>query len=343
MTHAFLRLALLAAVLGTLPLGCRHAPEDRPTHDDDRDGVLNAEDACPSARGPAKTRGCPAKDTDGDGVDDSVDKCPRRAGPTHREGCPMRDVDEDSVEDAKDACPRVPGVLERQGCPIEDQDRDGLEGTADKCPEEAGPAALEGCPAKDADGDDVPDADDACPEEEGFASLRGCPERDGDGDSLADHRDNCPRQPGSPDNQGCAPQPRQLVIIQPDRLQLLERILFDPNTATLQKRSLPVLDNVARVLLAHPELERVIVESHTDNRGDPNANRALTQARADAVLAYLLEQGVPPERLVARGLGSDRPIESNETSQGREANRRVELLLPPPPGMAPRGTRSPVR
>ncbi|MCP3137239.1 OmpA family protein [Pyxidicoccus xibeiensis] len=343
MTHAFLRLALLAAVLGTLPLGCRHAPENRPTHDDDRDGVLNADDACPDARGPADTRGCPPKDTDGDGVDDSADACPRRAGPTHRAGCPARDVDDDSVEDASDDCPRVAGVLERKGCPVQDLDRDGVEGAADKCPEEAGPAAREGCPEKDADSDGVPDAVDACPQEEGFASLRGCPERDRDGDSVADHRDNCPRERGIPDNQGCAPQPRQLVIIRHDRLELLDRIAFDVGTATLQKRSLPLLDNVARVLLAHPELDRVTVASHTDNRGDPNANRTLTQSRADVVREYLLGQGVPPERLEARGFGPDQPIESNETSQGREANRRVEFLLPPPPGTRPRRPRAPVR
>jgi outer membrane protein OmpA-like peptidoglycan-associated protein len=336
MMHALRRLALLAAVLGALSSGCRHAPEDRPTEDDDRDGVLNADDACPGTRGPSETRGCPPKDTDGDGVDDSVDKCARRAGPASRDGCPVRDVDEDGVEDSRDACPRVVGVLERQGCPVEDLDRDGLEGEADKCPEEAGPASRDGCPEQDADHDGVPDASDACPEEEGFPTLRGCPERDADGDSVMDHRDNCPREPGAPDNQGCSPRQRQLVIIRQDRLELRERIAFDSGTATLQARSLPLLDNVARVLLAHPKLSPLLVESHTDNRGDVATNRALSQARAEAVRDYLVGQGVPPHRLDARGHGPDRPVTSNETSQGREANRRVDLLLPPPSGTAPR-------
>jgi outer membrane protein OmpA-like peptidoglycan-associated protein len=335
MMHAFLRLALLATVLGTLAPACRHAPDNPSTLDADADGVRDADDACPRAPGSAATRGCPPKDTDGDGVDDSLDKCPRRAGPASREGCPTRDVDEDGVEDARDACPRVAGVLERQGCPVEDLDRDGVEGAADKCPEDAGPASRDGCPEQDADRDGVPDVDDACPEEEGFPSLRGCPERDTDGDSVSDHRDNCPRERGTPDNQGCAQ--RQLVIIRPDRLELRERIAFDSGTPTLQPRSFPLLDNVARVLLAHRELSPLVVESHTDNRGDAEANRALSQARAEAVREYLVKQGVPPDRLDARGYGPDRPVTSNETSQGREANRRVELLLPAPSRPAPKG------
>lgn len=338
MTSAFLRLALLVTVLGALSSACRHAPQDRLTLDDDADGVRNADDACPGTPGSSATRGCPAKDTDGDGVDDSVDKCPRLAGPASREGCPVRDVDEDGVEDARDACPRVAGVLERQGCPVEDLDRDGVEGAADQCPEEAGPASRGGCPEEDADRDGVPDAVDACPQEEGFPSLRGCPERDTDGDSVLDHRDNCPREPGAPDNQGCAAKQRQLVLIRQDRLELRERIAFDAGTATVQPRSFPLLDNVAQVLRAHPELSPVLVESHTDNRGDAEANRALSLARANAVRDYLVGQGVPPARLEARGHGPDRPIASNETSQGREANRRVELLLPSVSGTAPGAT-----
>lgn len=329
MTHARLRLTLVALALGTLALGCSHAPEERSSADGDRDGVLDADDACPGVRGTSATRGCPPKDTDGDGVDDSVDKCVRLAGPASREGCPARDVDGDGVEDAKDACPRVSGVLERQGCPVQDLDRDGLEGAADKCPEEAGPASRDGCPEQDADHDGVPDASDACPDVEGLPTLRGCPERDSDGDAVPDQRDNCPRERGAEDNQGCPPKQKQLVLLRNDRLELRERVFFEPGTATLP-RSVPVLDNAAGVLLAHPELSSVIVAAHTDNRGDPDTNRALSQARAEAVRDYLVRQGVPPERLDAQGHGADRPIASNETSLGREANRRVELLLPAP-------------
>ncbi|NVJ10733.1 thrombospondin type 3 repeat-containing protein [Myxococcus sp. AM001] len=331
-TRALHRLALLAAVLAVAAPGCRHAPALEPGLDADGDGVLNGEDACPTVRGLARLQGCPVKDTDGDGVEDALDTCPRRAGPASRDGCPIRDSDEDGVEDAKDACPRVFGLLERRGCPVDDPDRDGVEGAADKCPDAPGPASREGCPIPDADGDGVPDEADACPDEEGLPSLRGCPERDVDGDGVADHRDNCPRERGALDNQGCPAARKQRVVIRPDRLELLERITFAPGTATLQPRVQPALDNVAEVLLLHPRLGVIAIEGHTDNRGEADVQRAVTLARAEAVRDYLVERGVSPDRLEARGLGPDRPVESNETSQGREANRRMELRV-----VAPRG------
>jgi len=330
MTRAFLRLVLVAAVLGGLAPACRHGPELNPALDADGDGIPNGEDACPTVRGLARLQGCPVRDTDGDGVEDALDKCPRHAGPASRDGCPFRDTDEDGVEDAKDLCPRVPGPLERQGCPIDDPDRDGVEGAADKCPDEPGPASRDGCPLRDADGDGVPDEEDACPDEEGLPSLRGCPERDVDGDGVPDHRDNCPRERGAADNQGCAATRKQLVIIRQDRLELLERIAFAPGRATLLPRSHPVLDNVAQVLLAHPRLGVIAIEGHTDNRGDPDVQREVTRARAEAVRDYLVEQGVPPDRLEAWGFGPDKPVGTNETSQGREANRRMELRIVAP-------------
>ncbi|MFY2560439.1 OmpA family protein [Corallococcus terminator] len=316
---------------GALASGCGHAPQARPAPDGDGDGVSDADDACPLIHGPVTTRGCPIKDTDGDGLDDSVDKCPRHAGPAFREGCPARDFDDDGVEDSKDACPRESGLLERKGCPIVDPDRDGVEGAADACPEESGPVERQGCPEKDEDGDGVPDEDDACPRDEGVPHLRGCPERDRDGDGQADHRDNCPTTYGPGANQGCPAQDKQRVVLLRDKLELQERITFESQTAKLQASSHALLDNVARVLLAHPELTRVIVEGHTDAWDDETTGRAVTQARAESVVAYLEGQGVPKERLEAQGMGADKPLESSGTSLGRTANRRVEFTFPPPP------------
>jgi outer membrane protein OmpA-like peptidoglycan-associated protein len=283
--------------------------------------------ACAPGRGAAPER--VARDTDGDGVDDAVDACPNYAGPASRAGCPVRDVDEDGVEDARDACPRQPGPPERKGCPLADEDHDGVADAQDKCPQEAGSRERRGCPMRDDDHDGVLDDRDECPREPGLAELRGCPARDSDGDTVADHLDNCPREPGPAANMGCTAKAPQAVILRKDRLQLLERVYFEGNTATLQRRSLPLLDNVARVLLAHPELRRIRVEGHTDDRDGAEASRQHSQARAEAVRAYLVSQGIPPERLEARGLGQDQPLESNTTALGRAANRRIELVLVP--------------
>jgi outer membrane protein OmpA-like peptidoglycan-associated protein len=85
---------------------------------------------------------------------------------------------------------------------------------------------------------------------------------------------------------------------------------------------------VAAILKSNPQVTKVLIEGHTDNRGNPAANRALSQARAEAVKTRLVQEGVEPERLEAKGFGADKPIQSNKTAKGREANRRVEFTIP---------------
>ncbi|MBJ6760850.1 thrombospondin type 3 repeat-containing protein [Myxococcaceae bacterium JPH2] len=289
-------------------------------------GLVLAAPACAPPRVPAAAVSA-ARDTDGDGVEDAKDRCPQYAGPASREGCPLRDVDEDGVEDARDACPRQAGPPELRGCPLADADRDGLEDAQDRCPEEAGSREHDGCPVRDADEDGVPDEQDACPADVGIAELRGCPARDSDGDAVADHQDNCPRAAGPASNQGCPAREPQAVVLRRDRLQLLERVYFEGGTATVQRRSFPLLDNVVAVLKAHPELRKVRVEGHTDDLIEPEASLALSQARAEAVLSRLVSQGLESERLEAQGLGQEQPLESNTTAPGRAANRRIEFVF----------------
>jgi outer membrane protein OmpA-like peptidoglycan-associated protein len=74
-------------------------------------------------------------------------------------------------------------------------------------------------------------------------------------------------------------------------------------------------------------VERVAIDGHTDDQGVPAANQRLSLARAEAVKAYLVVAGVPPERLEARGFGQARPLTSNATPAGREQNRRVEFII----------------
>ena len=72
---------------------------------------------------------------------------------------------------------------------------------------------------------------------------------------------------------------------------------------------------------------KVTIEGHTDNRGSANLNQALSQQRAEAVRAALIEEGVDPARLTAVGLGMDQPVADNATSEGRARNRRVEIIV----------------
>jgi OmpA-OmpF porin, OOP family len=322
--------ALLGLAFGHTPPRCvaggKHKPEECPELDDDNDGVKNAADICQGQSGRVDAQGCPVKDSDGDGIFDPDDKCPTVPGVAQFQGCP--DTDKDGIEDSADKCPTVPGVAQFQGCP--DTDKDGIEDSADKCPAVPGVPQFQGCPDTDKDG--IEDSADACPVEPGIAELKGCPAKDTDGDTLPDHRDNCPVEPGPVDNQGCPVKDKQIVEIQKDRIEIKDKVYFDSNKATIQRRSFKLLDQVAKVILEHPELEKVWIEGHTDERGSNQYNAELSQRRAEAVREYLIKKGVAPQRLEARGMGRSMPVAPNTTEKGRAANRRVEFLTTPREG-----------
>lgn len=182
----------------------------------------------------------------------------------------------------------------------------------------------EQCPALDDDGDGIANGVDACPTEKGLAETKGCPAKDSDKDGVADHLDRCPAQAGAADNAGC---PRVVVEKEAKKIELREQVLFDSGKATIRPQSNPLLDEIATVLKQHPEITRVVVEGHTDSTGSARVNDRLSQARAQAVVNALAERGVEKVRLAAKGFGSSRPIASNDTPAGRNANRRVEISI----------------
>ena len=317
---------MMGAAFGGMPPRCvaggKHEPAQCPDLDDDNDNVKNRDDACPKEGGKVDAKGCPIKDQDQDGIEDSADKCPTVAGVASAQGCP--DKDGDSVPDSADKCPSLKGPADRAGCP--DTDGDGLDDSADKCPSEAGPVDRQGCPAKDTDNDGILDEKDSCPTEAGIPELKGCPAKDTDNDTVPDHLDNCPNEAGPAANQGCPAKQKQLIVIKQDRIDIKETVYFDSGKATIQARSNALLDQMAKVLTQHPEIVKVSIEGHTDDSGAAETNRTLSQQRAEAVRDYLVKQGVPAERLEAKGFGSERPVQPNTTKEGKAANRRVEFL-----------------
>ena len=186
-------------------------------------------------------------------------------------------------------------------------------------------AAASGAPG-DRDGDGVPDADDRCPDQPGPEELEGCPDRDGDG--IPDLDDRCPDQRGTPQFDGCPPPEAQpLVVVETTRLSLRDAITFETGRDALRPESGRILDEIARVLKAHPELRRIRVEGHTDNVGGRGYNQDLSARRARSVVRGLVQRGIASERLESAGYGFDRPLASNATALGRGKNRRVELTV----------------
>lgn len=267
---------------------------------------------------PSIDRGC-VKDTDHDGIADPIDKCPTLPGPAELQGCPDRD--KDGIIDPEDKCPDVPGKKEFQGCP--DTDNDGTEDAKDRCPNVAGPAKFEGCP--DTDGDGVPDYKDKCPKVPGKIEFEGCPDRDND--TVQDSIDKCPDIPGTPELQGCPPPTPEKIVLTAEKIEILEMVFFETDKAVIKKASFGLLDDVAKVLRDNPFIKKLRVEGHTDSTGTPEKNMVLSQARADSVREYLVNQGIPSDRLVAEGFGQTKPIADNTTKEGKAKNRRVEFVI----------------
>ena len=254
--------------------------------------IRDSDDSCPEVPGLARFMGCP--DSDGDGIEDAKDKCPNAKGLDLFKGCP--DTDGDGVEDAMDKCAdSKKGIkVDATGC-VADSDRDGIADSEDKCPDTPKGIKVDakGC-SSDTDGDGIIDSEDKCPTTKAEGTTNGCP------------------------------------VIKPDvkkRLDFAARgILFESGKATLKPSSYDMLDEVISILKEFPDYD-LKIGGHTDSEGSDETNMQLSQARVDAVKAYLLSKGASGNRMEATGFGESKPIATNDTAAGRMENRRVELEL----------------
>ena len=157
------------------------------------------------------------------------------------------------------------------------------------------------------------------------AAAEAAAKKDSDGDGVPDIEDNCPNEPGPASNHGCPLSNKQIVAVTATGIQILEKVEFATGQAVIAPKSFKLLNQVAAVLGQHPELTQIEVQGHSDARGDAQKNTVLSQARADAVLKYLVKKGVAAERLTATGYGPTMPVADNATAAGRGKNRRVEF------------------
>ena len=103
-------------------------------------------------------------------------------------------------------------------------------------------------------------------------------------------------------------------------------VSFEINSAELSESARAVIGKAAVVLVANPKA-RIKVEGHTDSQGNPVRNLTLSKARADSVRSAFIDAGVGADRVTTEGFGAKRPVAGNETTKGRAANRRVEIIV----------------
>ena len=279
-------------------------------------------------------------DADHDGILDDRDKCPLepedKDGFEDLDGCPDPDNDKDGVLDVSDGAPDATGFgacrndpedkdlfQDEDGCPDPDNDQDGILDVADGAIDSTGFGACRNAPE----------------DKDLFQDEDGCPDPDNDLDSVLDLVDGekdatgygkCRNDPETvnewQDEDGC-PDIKPQAVLTETGIQILDKVYFDFNKATIQQRSYPLLDEVVRILTENAQVNLIRVEGHTDNIGDRAYNAGLSDRRAKSILKYLVSKGIDPKRLIAKGYGFDFPIDSNATQEGRDRNRRVEFNI----------------
>jgi outer membrane protein OmpA-like peptidoglycan-associated protein len=189
-------------------------------------------------------------------------------------------------------------------------------------------------PPLDSDGDGIPDTDDACPmePEDGHPPdpNDGCPNKDLDGDGILIPDDKCPDAPetfnGFEDEDGC-PDEKPLVQLKEKEVQINQKIQFKKNSANIEEESMPIIDAVADLLQKYPEVQLIEIGGHASKEGNANHNRTLTQQRVDSVVKALIQKGVEKERLLAQGYGFYCPMDTGDSEESLEKNRRVEFKI----------------
>lgn len=288
---------------------------DPKLQDRDKDGIIDSEDLCPDTPGVKEYKGCPNPDKDGDGV---CDPWVSEKGLSNEFTCKGSDM-----------CPDDPGELAYYGCKNPDRDGDGI------CDQWVAKADL----LKDFER--TCKASDLCEEIPGLEQFQGCPNPDSDGDTVCDPwvsekglaaqftnctgSDKCPFERGPVEENGCPP-PKKLIVVTETQIELKEQFFFATNKTKVLAKSEPLLNEIAEVLKENPTIH-ISIEGHTDSTGKYKNNIKLSKGRAKSVMQELIKRGIDKDRMVSDGFGPDRPIDTNDTPEGRANNRRVDLRI----------------
>jgi len=198
-----------------------------------------------------------------------------------------------------------------------DSDKDGIIDELDKCPTSHMGAKVDanGC-CLDSDKDGIKDFADKCPTSHMGAKVdaNGCC-LDSDKDGVKDFADKCPNTPAgfAVDASGC-------------EISYNLKINFDTNKANIK----PEYENdIAKFVVFMKTFGnyKAEIQGYTDNRGNAKLNKSLSQKRADSLKAKFVHDGISADRLTAIGYGEEKPVASNDTTEGQNANRRIDMNL----------------
>ncbi|OGQ22112.1 MAG: hypothetical protein A3I05_00615 [Deltaproteobacteria bacterium RIFCSPLOWO2_02_FULL_44_10] len=123
------------------------------------------------------------------------------------------------------------------------------------------------------------------------------------------------------------PEPVEVEAVVEEKIVITQKIHFEFNSSSVRPASYPILDDVATLLAANPQIQHIKVEGHTDNVGGDAYNQRLSDKRAKSVAEYLVTKGIASDRLYPVGYGESKPIADNTSSRGRARNRRTEFTV----------------
>ena len=253
--------------------------------DTDGDGLKDGEEYLNYKTNPLN------KDTDADGLSDYDEVNVHKTNPL------VADTDGDGLNDGDE-------VMKHKTDPLKaDTDNDGLNDNEEVMKYKTNPLKA------DTDGDGLSDGDEVMKYKTNPLN------KDTDGGSVED---------GVEVKRGTDPLNADDDVVKVGVPIILEGITFDVNKATIKPESEETLMKALKTLQTYPEIE-VEIGGHTDSDGSAKSNLKLSQARADAVKAWLVEKGIDPKRITTKGYGEDKPIADNKTKEGKAKNRRIEF------------------
>ncbi len=238
------------------------------------------------------------------------------------------DTDGDGIQDSKDVCPNIPGIRKFKGCPMSEADMAAKAAAEEKIRMEEEMAAKKAAEEKarmEAEAEKVRMA-------EAEAARKAKAEADAKAAEAAKMKaEEEAKMKAAAEAEAKARAAAEAIKVRNAEVARrfsasLQGLKFNSSQSTFKQESYARMDEAVAVLNQYPDIN-VLIQGHTDSQGGADANRNLSQKRADAVMNYLVSKGINASRLSSSGLGEEYPIADNNTSAGRAQNRRVEFII----------------